>query len=280
MLSRTAVTRCVKSLVRTFTSDCPKPYTVPKSPWGENRAARLELAAAYRTLDALNLNEGVCNHLSVMAPRADGQGEGMLVFPYGLHWREVTASNLVCVEYKSDQVNILEGGELPEVAASCIHLGIRQVRPDAKVILHTHMPYATAIACMKDPELLMISQNALRFYNRVAYDDDYTGIAIAIEEGKRLGKALGDKSVLFMGHHGIVCVAPTISLAFDMVYYLERSAELQVLTGAMNKEVGIIPEKDCARMSEIFWRHMQSYADAHFYGQYRLLRKTQPDFEL
>lgn len=53
------------------------------------RAARLEMAAAYRGLDLLGLNEGVCNHLSMMAPRADGKGQTMLVISYGLHWSEV-----------------------------------------------------------------------------------------------------------------------------------------------------------------------------------------------
>lgn len=280
MLSRAAVPRYGRALARAFTTEGSKPYTVPEGSWGRNKAARLELAASYRILDSLGLNEGVCNHLSVMAPRADGQGDGMLVFPYGMHWTEVTASNLVSVEYKDGSVNILEGGSLPELAASCIHLGIRQVRPDAKVIMHTHMPYATTLTCMKDPQLLMMSQNAMRFHNRVAYDNNYSGTAIAIEEGNRLGKAIGDKNILFMGHHGIVSVAPTISLAFDLLYYLERTAQLQVLAESMKKEVELIPEEQCRRVSEIFWRDMQMYADAHFYGRYRLLRKAQPDFEL
>ena len=55
-----------------------------------NRRARIELAAAYRGLEKLNLNEGVCNHLSLVAPAANGNGEVMLVIPYGLHWSEVS----------------------------------------------------------------------------------------------------------------------------------------------------------------------------------------------
>lgn len=54
-----------------------------------NRKARIELAAAYRVLERLNLHEGVCNHLTTLAPAADGSGEVMLVIPHGLHWSEV-----------------------------------------------------------------------------------------------------------------------------------------------------------------------------------------------
>ncbi|XP_037783000.1 adducin-related protein C1289.14-like [Penaeus monodon] len=276
MWSRAVVTR-VQALSRTFTSSSAKPYTVPEGPWGANRAARLEMAVAYRGLDQLGLNEGVCNHLSVMAPRADGQGEAMMVFPYGLHWSEVTASNLVMVD---GDAKMVEGDTEPELAASCIHLGIRKVRPDAKVVMHTHQPYVTALGCLKDPRLLMCHQNCLRFYDRIAYDNEYSGTAIAVEEGKRLGRMLGDKDILFMGHHGVISVASTIAMAFDHLYYLERSAELQILALATQKEIELIPEEHCQPMADVFWRDMPKYADAHFYSMYRRLRKTQPDFEL
>ncbi|KAK7072710.1 hypothetical protein SK128_012519 [Halocaridina rubra] len=216
-----------------------------------------------------------------MAPLANGQGQGMLVAPYGLHWSEVTASNLVSAQKLDDQdFSLLEGDSMPDIAASCIHLGIRKVKPDAKVILHTHQPYATALGCMKNPTLKMIHQNSLRYYNRVAYDCNYSGLAFAIDEGKRLGEALGDKNILIMGHHGVVSVAPTISMAFDLLYYLERAAELQILTESMKEEVELIPEANCKTISESFWRDMQKYADEHFYARYRMLRKKQPDFEL
>ncbi len=55
----------------------------------ENKKARIQLAGAYRGLEQYGLNEGVDNHLSVMAPAADGSGEIMLLIPYGLHWSEV-----------------------------------------------------------------------------------------------------------------------------------------------------------------------------------------------
>ncbi|XP_064109857.1 putative aldolase class 2 protein PA3430 [Macrobrachium nipponense] len=279
MLGIRPLLRQAKSLVRAYTSSSPKPYTVPESAWGKNRAARLELAAAYRTLDILGLNEGVCNHLSVVAPTADGKGEGMLVLPFGLHWSEVTASNLVSVECKDGQCRLHEGDMMPEITASSIHLGIRQIRPDATVIMHTHQPYATSLACMKHPEVLMVHQNSLRFYKRIAYDNNYSGLALAFEEGRRLGTVLGDKDVMFMGNHGVLVVASTISVAFDLLYFLERASQVQVLTEAMKKEVQLIPDEKCQAMSDDFWNSVQLYADAHFYAMYRRLRKTQPDFE-
>ncbi|KAG0728408.1 Adducin-related protein C1289.14 [Chionoecetes opilio] len=310
-------------LTRAFTHTFPKPYTVPEGPWGSNKAARLELAAAYRGLDQLGLNEGVCNHLSMMAPYADGQGKAMLVISYGLHWSEVTASNLLGL---NERAEVVEGEGHVDVTASCIHLGIRQVRPDATVILHTHQPYATARSlpldlhpgCMKDPTLLMVHQNSTRFYKRVAYDTNYSGLALAMDEGKRLGEALGDKDILIMGHHGVLSVANSVAVAFEHLYYLERAAQLQVcctaisfrlntdaltfrgslvparlfhaglprverlwvLALSMQREVDIIPEESCKLTSDAFWKDIQGYSEAHFHSMYRRLRTTQPDFEL
>jgi len=264
---------------RTFTSESHKPYHVPQHPWGANRACRLELACAYRGLEVLGLHEGVCNHLTAMAPAATGNDEVMLVFPYGSHWSEVSASSLLGVDKLG---SVLEGDpqQTPELAAACIHLGIRRIRPEAKVIMHTHQPYATALGCLKDPELKMIHQNSTRFYNRVAYDTNYSGLADAIAEGERLGGALGDADILMMGNHGVVVVASTIAMAFDHVYYLERAAELQILAESTGRELAIIPEAQSKQSSETFWKDMQKYADAHFYAMFRRLRKSQPDFEL
>lgn len=263
----------VARLPMSFKVNFSKPYTVPE---GTNKAARLELAAAYRGLDQLGLNEGVCNHLSIMAPRADGEGQIMLVNSYGLHWSEVTASNLVGL---NERAEVVEGEGFVDIAASCIHLGIRQARPDAKVLMHTHQSYATALASMKNPELLMVHQNSTRFYKRIAYDNNYSGLAEAMDEGKRLGEALGDKDILFMGHHGVLSVGAEVSIAFDHLYYLERAAQLQVLALAMGKEVELIPEENCKMTCDSFWQNMKGYSDAHFFSMYRRLRKTEPEFE-
>lgn len=84
------------------------------------------------------------------------------------------------------------------------------------------------VACLKEPELLMIHQNSTQFYNRIAYDNGYSGLGDTFEEGKRLADVLGEKDVLFMGNHGVMTVAPSVDVAFSDMYYLERAAMFQV----------------------------------------------------
>ena len=90
------------------------------------------------------------------------------------------------------------------------------------------MPYATAVACLENPVVEMLHQNSARFYNKIAYDKGYNGLATADEEGDRLAEVLGNKLVLFMGNHGVLVAASTIYEAFDSIYYIERACLYQV----------------------------------------------------
>ncbi|XP_068201967.1 putative aldolase class 2 protein CC_1201 isoform X2 [Palaemon carinicauda] len=225
----------------------------------------------------LGLNEGVSNHLSVIAPKADGEGEVMLVFNQGLHWNEVTASNLVGLDMSGKTV---EGTGAPETTASCIHISIHKSRPDIRVVMHTHQPYATTLASMQDDyKMELVHQNSLRFWNRIAYDTTYSGIAYAFEEGERMAKILGNKDVLMMANHGVIVVAPTVSCAFEMLYFLERASMVQLLGMSTGKKMRTIPDAVPEAMFHEYKKRAQTYADDFFYATYRQLKISQPDFE-
>ena len=89
------------------------------------------------------------------------------------------------------------------------------------------------VGTLKEPELTMTHQNAMRFYNKIAYDTNFEGPGDSMEEGKRLGGVLGNKEVMFMGNHGIMTVGNSVALTFDALYYLERVAMFQVSSTAV-----------------------------------------------
>src|SRR5687768_8534325 len=186
------------------------------------RAMRVDLAAAFRLAVRLDLHEGVCNHFSVMLP----DGKTFLLNRYDLHWSEVTASNLLALDA---QGNVLEGEGEFEKTAFYIHSRIHLGNPRATCVLHTHMPYATALTLLEGGRLEMVEQNALRFHDDIAYDDTYNGLVVDNAEGDRLARVLGGKRVLFLASHGVIVVGPTVAEAFDALYYLERACRLQVL---------------------------------------------------
>jgi ribulose-5-phosphate 4-epimerase/fuculose-1-phosphate aldolase len=231
---------------------------------------RLELAAAYRLADRYHLNEGISNHFTARA------GDGFLVIPHGLHWSDVTASRLLLVDPRGE---ILEGKGEVEPSAFFIHSRILRARPDARCVMHTHQPYVTALTLVENGRLLPVSQNALRFHERIAYDDVYHGAADSSEEGERLSRALAEKDILFHAHHGVVVVGPTIAKAFDDLYFLERAAMVQVLAQSTGQSLRFIPD-DVARgyVSETRPNNLRKQADEHFEALLRILDREEPDY--
>lgn len=234
------------------------------------KAARVDLAAAFRLAVRMDLHEGVCNHFSLMLP-----GGRFLLNRYGLHWSEVAASNLLALDAAG---NVLEGEGEFEKTAFYIHSRIHLANPRAACVLHTHMPYATSIALLEGGRLEMVEQNALRFHDDIAYDDLYNGLVVDDAEGDRLARVLGDKRVLFLASHGVIVVGPTVAEAFDLLYYLERACRLQVLarsSGLPFRKIRPEVVRDTCRM---ILADTPKYAGAHFSALKRLLDREEAGY--
>jgi ribulose-5-phosphate 4-epimerase/fuculose-1-phosphate aldolase len=236
-----------------------------------DRAARADLAAAFRLAVRLDMHEGVCNHFTLMLP----DGKRFLLNRYGLHWSEVTASNLLALDAGG---RILEGEGEFEKTAFHIHSRIHLANPKAACVLHTHMPYATALTLLENGRLEMAEQNALRFHDDIAYDDEYNGLVVDDAEGDRLARVLGGNRVLFLASHGVIVVGPSVAEAFDSLYYLERACRLQVLA----RSTGLPLRKVRAEVVRATYRMIAAdapkYAGAHFEALKRILDREEPAY--
>jgi ribulose-5-phosphate 4-epimerase/fuculose-1-phosphate aldolase len=202
-------------------------------------------------------------------------GQRFLLNAYGLHWSEVTASNLLALDA---QGRVLAGEGEYEKTAFCIHSRIHVANPHAACVLHTHMPHATALTLLEDGRLEMVEQNALRFHDDIAYDDIYNGLVVDNAEGDRLAKVLGSKRVMFLANHGVIVVGSSVAEAFDNLYYLERACRLQVLARMMGgKRRPVRPEvvrTACRMMRD----DAPKYAGAHFSALKRILEREEPAY--
>jgi len=233
-------------------------------------STRVDLAAAFRLAVRLDLHEGVCNHFSVMLP--DGS---FLLNRYGLHWGEVTASNLLALNADG---RILEGEGDFEKTAFYIHSRIHLANPKAACVLHTHMPHATALTLLENGRLEMVEQNALRFHDDIAYDDVYNGLVVDNAEGDRLARVLGMKRVMFLANHGVIVVGPSVAEAFDLMYYLERACRLQVLARSMGGKFRAVRPEVIQKTYELIYADTPKYANAHFTALKRILDRAEPDY--
>ena len=184
---------------------------------------RADLALALRAAAHHGLGEGVCNHFSVELPDASGR---FLLNPQGLLWSEVGADDIVLVDA---QGNVLTGRHPVESTAMFIHAAVHRICRQA-CVLHTHMPYATALTLTQARALdTTLSQNAMRFHGRVAVDAHYNGLALDAGEGERIAHAMRGADVAFLGNHGVVVCGQRMDYAYDDLYYLERACMAQVL---------------------------------------------------
>jgi ribulose-5-phosphate 4-epimerase/fuculose-1-phosphate aldolase len=187
------------------------------------RQARADLALALRAAAHHGLSESVCNHFSVEL--RDGSGR-FLLNPRGLLWSEVQADDIVLIDAQGHR---LAGRHPVESTAMHIHSAIHRIAGKA-CVLHTHMPYATALTLTRDCALdTTLSQNAMRFHGRIATDRAYNGLALDESEGERIAHAMQGADVAFLGNHGVVVCGSRIDHAYDDLYFLERACMMQVL---------------------------------------------------
>lgn len=233
------------------------------------KEARLDLAAALRWAARLGLSEGVCNHFSCAVPGRPGE---FLINPQGLHWSEVTPGDLVVVDAHGRK---LSGRHSVEPTAFFIHSAIHRGKKNAQCVMHTHMPFATTLTVIHGGRLEWASQNAVKFHGRVAYDDDYNGLALDAAEGERLCAKLGDADVAFLANHGVIVCGPTIAGTFDDLYYLERACMLQVLGMGTGRPLRVMPEHVAAKTAQQMAGESQQ-ATLHLAALRRILDREEP----
>ena len=253
------------------------PLTVPherarRNEAVETRQLRIDLAACFRMAARRGLEEGICNHFSAIVP---DHPDLFLVNPYGLAFAEITASSLLLCDLHG---NVLEGEGKPEATAFYIHARLHKAKPRAKAAFHTHMPYATALAMLEGAPLRWAGQTALRFYGRIAVDEDYGGLALDESEGDRIAASVGDADIVFMKNHGVMVLGETIAEAWDDLYYLERAAEAQVLALSSGRPLKIVSEDIVRRVAAQEAAGRADSARLHLESVKRILSRDEPAF--
>lgn len=226
---------------------------------------RVHLAATFRLAVLNDWHEAVANHFSVATNESGSQ---FLMNPKWMHFSRIRASDLLHLD--ANDPRALDHPDAPDRTAWCIHGRIHAMLPQARCILHLHPAYSTALAVLADPTILPVDQTSARYFNRVAIDLDYGGVADNDAEGERLARALGDKRRLMMGNHGVLVVAPTVAEAFDDMYYLERACKTLMLAYATGRPLSVLSD-DVAESTAQAWDRYSDAYKVHFEESRRIL---------
>jgi len=233
--------------------------------------ARIDLAAVLRWSARLGYQTGTCNHFSFMAP---GRDDLFLVNPEGYFWSELTASSLVLCTLDGE---VVEGKGAVERTAFSLHAPVHRYNPAIRACFHTHMPSATALCLLKGGRLLPVVQEAMMFQDRIAYDEEYSGLALDQAEGERVARALGNRDVLFMRSHGPMVVGADIGRTFFSLYYLEQACRLQLLAMQSGQPLAEVPDRLARPVREAISADT-NHGNIFLTAIKRVLDKEEPDY--
>jgi ribulose-5-phosphate 4-epimerase/fuculose-1-phosphate aldolase len=207
-----------------------------------DKEARIDLAAAHRLAVVQGFSEGISNHLTLVPP---GRSDCFLVLPFGIHWSEATASSFITVGFDG---KVMAGTGVPERAAFCIHGPMHRLLPLATCIMHTHMPFASALTRLKNQHLRPTGQTESSLVDQIAYDEEFPGAARDPKEGERLAAVMGPgKTILFMASHGVIVTGRSVAEAYDRLYYLERACQVQLYAMWTGAELRTVPDSVISR---------------------------------
>jgi ribulose-5-phosphate 4-epimerase/fuculose-1-phosphate aldolase len=232
---------------------------------------RCDLAAVFRVLGRLGMNEQIGNHNSLMLP---GDEPLFLINPRGLLFQEVTASNLITCDL--DGTVTRGAGELRKVAFH-IHARIHLANPAAICVLHVHPQYLTALSLIEGGRMELAHHNDLILGDRIAYDDEAHGPARDDAEGDRIARALGDKSILVMANHGVTVIGPTAHEAFDELYAAERTCMYQMTARSTGMTLRRQPDHLRRRYNGPWGEKVD--ARMHLDAWRRVLDREEPDYQ-
>jgi ribulose-5-phosphate 4-epimerase/fuculose-1-phosphate aldolase len=193
------------------------------------------LAAAFRLFSRFGFNEGVAGHITARDPE---RTDHFWVNSYGMHFGHIRVSDLILVNSAGD---VVEGDQPVNAAAFAIHSAVHEARPEVVAAAHAHSLYGKAWSSLARP-LDPITQDACIFYGDQALFDDYTGVVLDPEEGKRLAHALGERKMVILRNHGLLTVGNTVDEAAWWFITGERSCQAQLLAEAAGTPVHIDPD--------------------------------------
>jgi ribulose-5-phosphate 4-epimerase/fuculose-1-phosphate aldolase len=225
------------------------------------------LAASFRLFGRFGFDEGVAGHITVRDPE---HVDRFWLNPFGMNFKHIRVSDLICVDHNGD---VVVGDAMVNRAAFAIHSQVHAARPDVVAAAHSHSLYGKAwssLGRLLDP----ITQDACGFFEDHALFDDYTGVVLDLEEGKRIAAALGNTKAVILRNHGLLTVGHSVDAAVWSFITMERSSQAQLLAEAAGTPILI--EADMARKT-----HTQvgsPLACYHaFQPLYAMITREQPD---
>lgn len=211
-------------------------------PLPDEAQLRIDLAASFQIAAFMDWHEGIANHFSAAV---SPDGRYFLLNPKWRHFSRIRASDLLLLDSRDSSV--IQQADAPDPTAWHLHGALHARLPHIRCIMHLHLPYATALSCLDDPEIKPIDQTTARFFRRVAIDHSYGGMVDSEDEGARVARLLARHDVVLMGNHGALVAGHSIAEAFDTMYHLERACRTLIWAYSTGKPLRVLSDEVAER---------------------------------
>jgi ribulose-5-phosphate 4-epimerase/fuculose-1-phosphate aldolase len=214
---------------------------------------RVDLAAAFRWTERLNMHEAVANHFSLSV---NDDGTKFLMNPNQVHFSRIRASDLLLLD--ANDPDALDRPGAPDPTAWGLHGSLHRRCPHVRCAIHVHSIFATVLASLADSNMPPIDQNTATFYNRYVIDEQFGGLAFEAE-GERCAELLSDpaKKTMIMGNHGVMVTGRTVAETFNRMYYFERAAETYIRALQTGQKLRVLSPE----IAEKTARELEDYPD-------------------
>ena len=226
------------------------------------------LAAAFRMFSKCGFDEGVAGHITARDPELL---DHFWVNPFGMHFGQIRVSDLILC---NDHGDVVEGKYDVNRAAFAIHSQVHAARPDVVAAAHSHSLYGKAFSAL-GKKLDPLTQDACAFYGDHELFDDYTGVVLSTDEGKRIAVALGEAKAVILRNHGLLTVGHSVDEAVWWFITMERSCQAQLLAEAAGPTISIDPEMAAMTQTQV-GGHLAGWLS--FQPIYDRIVAEQPDF--
>jgi ribulose-5-phosphate 4-epimerase/fuculose-1-phosphate aldolase len=246
--------------------DLPQPPTFERVE-DERLHRKQRLAAAFRLFARYGFDEGIAGHITARDPEL---ADHFWVNPFGMYFGHIRVSDLLLVNHKGE---VVEGDKPVNVAAFAIHSQVHQARPDVVAAAHAHSTYGkswSSLGRLLDP----LTQDACSFYEDHSLFDEYTGVVLDTQDGKRIATALGDRKAAILRNHGLLTVGHSVDEAAWWFITMDRSCQAQLMAEAAGKPVVIDPEIASLTYSQIGSHYMGWFS---FQSLYDKIVRQEPD---
>src|SRR4051795_11367126 len=198
----------------------------------ERRYRKQHLAAAFRLFGHFGFDEGAAGHITARDPELL---DHFWVNPLAMNFKQIRVRDLLLV---NDRGEVVDGNWPVNRAAFVIHSAIHAARPDVVAAAHAHSVHGKAWSSLRRP-LDPLTQDATAFYRDHVVFDDYTGVVLDVEEGKRIAHALGGNKAVILRNHGLLTGGTSVDSAVWWFITMERSCQVQLVAKAAGKVVQI-----------------------------------------